>query len=107
MGLNYKEIEVIIDRDDDDKCALVFPEINNTRINLADSRVDDIEKLFNNLFSWIIDNSMLIKLFTRDETKDLYNEVTLEMIDQLNAEIKQSENDFYAIIEIMRDNPGE
>lgn len=96
-----KEIEVIISRDEQKHCSLIIPDLENVTINLSNSETVDIEVFFNKIFKWVIENKRLISFFTNDGENDLYNEMTKELISQLNNEIKQSETDFYAIIEVL------
>lgn len=108
MVLNKAEkIEVIINRDEQKNCNLVIPDLENATINLSNSETVDIEQFFNKIFKWVIANKRLINFYTNDEENDLYNEITKELISQLNNEIKQSENDFDAIIEVLGNNEEE
>ena len=101
MELDIKKIELIIERDEDKKCILHIPDLNNTNINLSDSSTNDIEEFFNNIFEWIVENKIMIEFFTNDKEKDLYNEVVSELIIQLNQEIVQSESIFEEIINVL------
>ena len=98
MELDFKKIELIIERDENKKCTIRIPDLNNTNINLSESSTDDIEEFFNNVF----DNKMMIEFFTNDKENDLYNEVAQELILQLNQEIAQSENIFEEIIRALQ-----
>lgn len=108
MVLNKTEkIEVRINRDEQKNCSLVIPDLENVTISLSNSETVDIEQFFNKVFKWVIENKRLINFYTNDEENDLYNEITKELISQLNNEIKQSENDFDAIIEVLGNNEEE
>lgn len=77
-----------------------IPQLNNVGINITDSETSDIENLFNSIFEEIISNNKLIEFELNDESNDLFYEVAKEIVNQLNIEIKNSEDDFQRIIDL-------
>lgn len=77
-----------------------IPKLNNVGINITNSDTSDIENLFNRIFEEIIGNNKLIEFELNDDSNDLFYEVAKEIVNQLNIEIKNSEDDFKRIIEL-------
>lgn len=82
------------------KMILEQTEDINVTVNLTNSNSSDIEALFNAIFDLIVDKKKLVELKLEDDEKDLFNEVVVEMINQINGEIIQSREDFEKIIEL-------
>lgn len=63
-------------------------------VNLSTSNVDDLKVLFDATFDHIINSKALVQLELDDGGDDLFNQVASDLIDQLNAEIKDSYDNF-------------
>ena len=101
---DVKQMEMVIERDEAQNCCLLVEELDNVRICLSSTEINDIELLFNKVFRWIVENKQLISFYTNDTGNDLYNEVAKELITQLNSEINQAEGDFNSIIGILAES---
>ncbi len=103
-GITINKIKVQINRGDpdtgDDSVLLIFPGLDNLEVALSDSTVEDIKSLFDSVFEYISTHKALIEFELDDEENDLFNHVSQDVIDQLNAEIKESEEDFVRIWEL-------
>ena len=96
-NLDTKELKVKIIRgnveDGDESVILDFSDLK-VQVELSDDSIQDIKNLFDNVFEYITENKKLIQFVLDDTTNDLFNHVSQDVIDQLNAEIKESEADF-------------
>ena len=95
--MEFNNLKITISRSDD-KVELVFNELDNLSVNLSDSGVEDVKQLFDKVFDYIIADEKLIQFTLEDNQEDLFHEVSEDIIVQLNAEIKQSEENFEKII---------
>lgn len=95
--MEFNNLKITISRSDD-KVELVFNELDNLSVNLSDSGVEDVKQLFDKVFDYIIADEKLIQFTLEDNEEDLFHEVSKDIIVQLNAEIKQSEENFEKII---------
>ena len=95
--MEFNNLKITISRSDD-KVELVFNELDNLSVNLSDSGVEDVKQLFDKVFDYIIADEKLIQFTLEDNQEDLFHEVSKDIIVQLNAEIKQSEENFEKII---------
>ena len=95
--MEFNNLKITISRSDD-KVELVFNELDNLSVNLSDSGVEDVKQLFDKVFDYIIADEKLIQFTLEDNDEDLFHEVSKDIIVQLNAEIKQSEENFEKII---------
>ena len=86
-----------------DKVELVFNDLGDLSVNLSNSEVEDVKQLFDKVFDYIVLNEKLIQFTLVDEQEVLFHEVAKDVIDQLNAEIKQSEENFDKII-VLKNN---
>jgi hypothetical protein len=106
--IEYDDIKVVISRgdekSDDNVISLVFEELDKLEVNLSDSGVDDIKKLFDVVFDYIVNKRKLITFTLDDSDNDLYTQISQDIIDQLNSEIKESESNFQKIWELAPDN---
>lgn len=80
-----------------------FDEPKDTYLILTNQKSDDVEKLFNNVFNWIIDEKKLLKFVLEDNENDLFKEIVDEIIKDLNSEILQSQDQFMEVIEVISD----
>ena len=95
--MEFNNLKITISRSDD-KVELVFNELDNLSVNLSDSGVEDVKQLFDKVFDYIIADEKLIQFTLEDNDEDLFHEVSKDIIVQLNAEIKQSEENFEKIL---------
>lgn len=106
--IEYDDIKVVISRgdekSDDNVISLVFEELDKLEVNLSDSGVDDIKKLLDVVFDYIVNKKKLITFTLDDSDNDLYTQISQDIIDQLNSEIKESESNFQKIWELAPDN---
>ena len=86
-----------------DKVELVFNDLGDLSVNLSNSEVEDVKQLFDKVFDYIVLNEKLIQFTLEEEQETLFHEVAKDVIDQLNAEIKQSEENFEKII-VLKNN---
>jgi len=96
-NLEVEELKVKINRGDVDKgdesVTLEFTDLKTTVV-LSDDSIQDIKNLFDKIFEYITEKKCLLEFVLDDATNDLFNHVSQDIIDQLNAEIKESEDDF-------------
>lgn len=100
--MDYIEIRVKVERDTEEKVNLKF---NHQKINdivLSDKETNDLEAFFDDIFQLIIKENKLINfILENDKKNDLFYDVSNDIIDQLNSEIRQSEDEFSKIIELL------
>lgn len=99
-GLEEKQIKVTIIREEDDTRVELFLEEIAAKVELTNSTVEDIKSLFDSIYEYIVKNKKMIQFELNDGSKDLFYEVTSDIISQLNSEIKQSENNFIKIFKL-------
>lgn len=75
-----------------------FNELDDTCICLTNSKTEDVENLFSRIFKKILESKKLVEFYLEDNNCDLYQEITEDIVDQINSEIRQSEEDFEKII---------
>lgn len=98
-NLEDKECKVVIQRtDEQDK--LNFDILDKVEINLGNDSSEDIQNLFNEIFEYIVETKTLLKFTLEDSGSDLITEVVVDILNQLNREIKSSEEMFIKIIKI-------
>ncbi len=99
--LPIKQITVKINRGDegtgDESVVLIFEELDRLEVALSDSTTADIAALFNAAFDYISSKKALIEFKLDDTENDLFNQVSQDIIDQLNTEIHDSEDNFVRI----------
>ncbi|HMS23655.1 MAG TPA: hypothetical protein PKB09_02510 [Candidatus Saccharibacteria bacterium] len=102
--LETKKILVKIKRqsqgEEDEAVQLVFEKIDDNKdveVDLSDSGVDDIKKLFDSVFTLINDSKQLLEFQLSDAENDLYFQVSQEVVSQLNTEVQESEAHFREI----------
>lgn len=81
--------------------SLVFEELDNLEIALSESTTEDISTLFNAVFDYISSKKTLVEFQLEDMENDLFNHVSQDIIDQLNAEIRESEESFQKIWQLV------
>lgn len=103
--LPVKEISVRISRGDegagDESVVLIFEELDKLEVALSESTTDDIATLFNAVFDYISSEKTLVEFKLHDTENDLFNQVSQDIIDQLNAEIRDSEDNFVKIWQLV------
>lgn len=70
-------------------------------IILSDDTTNDLKNFFNSIFNYIINNKKIIEFQLDDGGTDIFKEVADDIITQLNAEIKLSENNFIEFLELI------
>ncbi|MFZ8207317.1 hypothetical protein ACO1JF_14345, partial [Staphylococcus aureus] len=70
-------------------------------INLSDEDVKDIQKLYNEIFDYVVQYKKLPQFNLNDSKNDLFHEVSMDIIKSLNNEIDNSKKDFERIIELL------
>ena len=104
-NIPVQKVKVTIDRGDEEQedqpVILKFADLDNLEIVLSDSSVSDIKILFNSVFEYISSNKKMIEFELDDSGKDLFTQVSQDIIDQLNVEIKESEENFVEIWELL------
>lgn len=101
--LNKKEMLVNIEEgkktaDDDYFVNFKVTELDDLSVNLSDSDVNDIKKLFNAIFDYIVNEKELIYFKLDTEITNLYHDVAQDMINYINLEISSSEENFLKLI---------
>ena len=82
------------------KVTLSFENNAFPEIELSEKSTNDLRTFFNAVFDYIITNEKMIVFQLSDKGTDLFKEVADDIIDQLNSEIKQSEENFEDFIEL-------
>lgn len=62
---------------------------------------NDLKNFFDTIFNHIISKRELIEFELIDDGTDMFREVDEDVIDQLNSEIKYSENNFKEFLELL------
>lgn len=99
--MDYKKIILKIDKGESQKddVTLYAESYEEFVLNLSKSDVVDIKTFFNNVFDYIIDHNTLIEFELNDSNDgELLHKVSLEIIEQLNSEIRDSESNFIELI---------
>ena len=90
-----------VDRSENNETVkFLIPDLENSSVNITDSKTQDIENLFNLIFQEVIKRKKLIEFELDDSKNDLFNEVANDIVIQINSEIKNAESDFKKIIEL-------
>jgi len=76
---------------------LVFKELEDTKVDLTDSSINDIKTLFDRVFDYMVSNKQLVRFELDDAKNDLYHDVSKDIIDQLNSEIAESKDNIEKI----------
>lgn len=102
--LPVQKLKVSIKRGDadagDESVIMQFPDLK-IDVALSDSSVEDIKSLFDEVFEYVVGKKSIIEFELEDRENDLFNHVSQDIIDQVNAEIKDSESDFIKIWELV------
>ena len=97
----YKKIILKIDKGEsqEDDVILYAESYEEFVLNLSKSDVVDIKTFFNNVFDYIIVHNTLIEFELNDSNDgELLHKVSLEIVEQLNSEIRDSESNFIELI---------
>ncbi|MCD0565476.1 hypothetical protein I5C22_12875 [Staphylococcus aureus] len=86
---------------EDNGTSLVFNTPLELTINLSDEDVKDIQKLYNEIFDYVVQYKKLPQFNLNDSKNDLFHEVSMDIIKSLNNEIDNSKKDFERIIELL------
>ncbi len=98
--MEYNELQVRLVKSEESNLILKSEELDCI-INLEETQADDLKIFFDNIFEYIVKNGKLIK-FTLEpsEEKELFQNVSRDLIEQVNAEIRDSEDNFNQILEL-------
>ncbi|EOD7529170.1 hypothetical protein ACJQ8U_002649 [Staphylococcus aureus] len=100
MEFEKIDISLSISREDNGT-SLVFNTPLELTINLSDEDVKDIQKLYNEIFYYVVQYKKLPQFNLNDSKNDLFHEVSMDIIKSLNNEIDNSKKDFERIIELL------
>ena len=100
MEFEKIDISLSISREDNGT-SLVFNTPLELTINLSDEDVKDIQKLYNEIFDYVVQYKKLPQFNLNDSKNDLFHEVSMDIIKSLNNEIKKKKKDFERIIELL------
>jgi len=76
----------------------VIEDLDNSKIALSTSNVDDIKRTFDNIFEYIISEEKVIELELDCAKDNLFHEVAKDLVEHLNKEIEQSKENFEKLI---------
>ena len=103
--MEYKEMITTITRKEIDteteEVKIVFNDLEKFEINLSENNVEDLKKFFDIIFDYIVEEKKLIKFILEDEKQDLYNEIVLDVLEQINNEISVSKENFEKIFDLL------
>ena len=98
--MDYERMKVKVIRKDKE-INLHFEGVSIADILLTEPSNDDLKTFFDQLFDYIILNEKLVTFELDDDGhQDLFHDVSVDIIQHLNSEIKQSENNFTEIISL-------
>ncbi len=104
--MEYKEMITTIARKEIDteteEVKIVFDDLEKFEINLSEKSVEDLKNFFNIIFDYIVENRILIKFILKDDKQDLYNEIVLDVLEQINNEIEASKENFQKIFNLVK-----
>ncbi|MCG2476958.1 hypothetical protein [Staphylococcus epidermidis] len=100
MEFEKIDISLSISREDNGT-SLIFNTPLELTINLSDEDVKDIQKLYNEIFDYVVQYKKLPQFNLNDSKNDLFHEVSMDIIKSLNNEIDNSKKDFERIIELL------
>ena len=103
--MEYKEIITTITREEKDsgteEIRIIFNDLEKFEINLSENNVEDLKKFFDIIFDYIVEEKKLIKFTLEDEKQDLYNEIVLDVLEQINNEMSASKENFEKIFDLL------
>ena len=100
--MEFKKIDISLSISrEDNGTSLVFNTPLELTINLSDEDVKDIQKLYNEIFDYVVQYKKLPQFNLNDSKNDLFHEVSMDIIKSLNNEIDNSKKDFERIIELL------
>lgn len=94
------KIERLPENEETEIVNFVVADLDNVKVDLSESDVNDLECFFDKIFKYIISKKQLIKFRLVDKKSDLFFEVASDLVEHLNHEIKQSKDNFEKIIEL-------
>ena len=102
MSIKNEKIDISLSISrEDNGTSLVFNTPLELTINLSDEDVKDIQKLYNEIFDYVVQYKKLPQFNLNDSKNDLFHEVSMDIIKSLNNEIDNSKKDFERIIELL------
>lgn len=97
--MEFENIKLKIHRKDE--LVQLIDETGKFQIDLSGEDTSDLKNFFDNLFNEIIRSRKLICFELEDKKDgDLIDNVSNDLIEQLNAEIRESEKNFEEIIKL-------
>ncbi|MDE8042938.1 hypothetical protein PT156_05655 [Erysipelothrix rhusiopathiae] len=97
--MEYKKSSARILRNEN--VTLEFNDLNPSGIVLTEGGTTDINNFFNKLFDKIVSENTLFEfVLEKSDSKDLFYDISVDIVNQLNSEIKSSESNFERIIEL-------
>ncbi|MBC1910664.1 hypothetical protein HCA53_12940 [Listeria innocua] len=85
------------------KVSLIFEDSYSfPEIILSDEATNDLKNFFDAIFNYIINNEEMIEFQLNDNGTDMFKEVADDIINQLNSEIRLSEENFNEFLELMK-----
>ena len=104
--MEYKEMITTITRKEIDteteEVKIIFDDLKKFEINLSVNSVEDLKKFFDIVFDYIVEKKELIKFKLEDDKQDLYNEIVLDILEQINNEIEVSKENFEKIFNLIK-----
>lgn len=94
------EIEEIKDGQGDKIVSFVVEDLDSIKVELSNSKVEDIKELFDKIFDYIISERKLITFKLKSTGSNLFIEVAHDLVEHLNKEIEQSKENFQKLITI-------
>lgn len=107
-NLENIKIRVKINRKKQDngneEVIIKFENLEDFEVNLSKNNTDDLKNFFDKIFEFIVEKKKLINFILCDEENDLYTEIVSDIIEQINSEIKISEESFIKIFSLIDNN---
>ena len=97
--MEYNELQVRLVKSEEGNLILKSDELDCI-INLEETQADDLKIFFDNIFEYIVENGKLIKFTLEPSEERLFQNVSRDLIEQVNAEIRDSEDNFNQILEL-------
>lgn len=97
--MEYEKLLIKLEKSEEGKLTLKSDDLICI-INLEEYQADDLKVFFDKIFEYIVSNEILIKFeLEPSEEKELFINVSKDLVEQINAEIRDSEDNFNKIID--------
>lgn len=97
--MEYDRLLIKLEKSEEGKLIFKSDDLNCI-INLEEYQADDLKVFFDKIFEYIVSNEILIKFeLEPSEEKELFINVSKDLVEQINAEIRDSEDNFNKIID--------